>query len=217
MAIINQWGKSAVDATRKNALPPYLDAAFGSFTKDDYLYAKTSSIDLTASAPSADQYNKALIIEDKNGTRFATVEGMRNSSDTLYTMVQCHRTINDSTTYNQLLLGVDSSGNKKVALDDTAWLAALTLTGKHIILGVQSISCTTTDSIAAGASGTCTGARTNVSGASGYWYIPRYCNYGFISGAPSISGTTVSVAATNATSAAHKLTTNVLIIEYKTL
>ena len=28
MAIVNQWGKSAVDATRKNALPPYLDSVF---------------------------------------------------------------------------------------------------------------------------------------------------------------------------------------------
>lgn len=28
MPISNQWGNSAVDATRKNALPPYLDEVF---------------------------------------------------------------------------------------------------------------------------------------------------------------------------------------------
>lgn len=133
MAIVNQWGKSAVDATRKNALPPYLDAAFGSFTKDDYLYAKTSSIDLTASTPSADQYDKALIIEDKNGIRFATIEGMRNTNDVLNTMVQCHRTVSGSTTYNQLFLGVDSNGVKIINLDKKAWNNALYPIGSTIV------------------------------------------------------------------------------------
>ena len=217
MAIINQWGKSAVDATRKNALPPYIDNVTSRIIKNDALYTKTSNIDLTASAPSSTQYDKVLIMEEKNGIQTGTIEVVRNSSDVLSTLIQGQRTVNDTTRYNQLLLGVDNSGNRKVGLDSTAWLTALGLISGYLIIGMQVISCATTDSIAAGASGTCTGTRTNVSGASGYWYIPRYCNYGFVSGGPTVSGTTVSFSATNATSAAHKLTTNVMIIAYKTL
>ena len=175
-----------------------------------------SNIDATAAAPASVQTAPAFQWTDKNLTTISTFRLRRLTSANNGAIIQSI-IVNKSGITNQLDIGVDDNNTRYVNVTaPTQWRTALELNGGYLIIGVQNVSCTAS-SVAAGASASCSGTRTNVSGASGYWYIPRYCNYGYVSGAPSVSGTTISVNATNATSASHNLTVSVMVIAYKTL
>ena len=181
-------------------------------------YLKSSGIDLTASPPASTQYSRAYAIQDTNGTELGKLQAQRNATDVLGTFIQASRTVNGTTLYNKLALGLGADGTRSVSVSSAdPWLSALGLTGGRLIIGVQTITCSASASVADKASATCTGTRTNVAGASGYLYFPRSCNYGFVSSAPSTSGTTVTISATNASGASHTLSVNMVIIAYKTL
>ena len=53
---------------------------------------------------------------------------------------------------------------------------------------------------------------TNVSGATNYYFVPRYLNYGIFTSAVTKSGTSISVSAMNVSGASHTMTGSVLVI-----
>ena len=89
--------------------------------------------------------------------------------------------------------------------------------GKIQILNIASLNCVQSTSVANGSTwSSVTGTISSVSGASGYYYIPIACNFGFVTKV-SISGTTVTCTALNASGAAHTCTINGLVIAYKSI
>lgn len=87
--------------------------------------------------------------------------------------------------------------------------------GSGQILRMTRISCFSSTFVDDGESWTnVTGTFSAVSGASGYYFIPLSCNFGYVTGV-SISGTTVTCTATNASGATHSCGINGLVLAYK--
>lgn len=80
------------------------------------------------------------------------------------------------------------------------------------VRGIQIVSVSYASSVADKGSATLTGTMSNVSGASTYYTIPLWVNFGFFTAAPTKNGTTLSVTAMNASGASHTLTGSVLVI-----
>lgn len=86
------------------------------------------------------------------------------------------------------------------------------LPGYKLIRGIQEVTVSTSSSIADKGTTTLSGTMTNVSGATNYYFVPRYLNYGIFTGAVSKSGTSISVSAMNVSGASHTMTGSVLVI-----
>lgn len=89
--------------------------------------------------------------------------------------------------------------------------------GSIQILSIVSLNCTQTTFVSDGSTwDSVTGTISSVSGASGYYYIPISCNFGFVTSV-SVSGTTVTCKALNASGGSHSCTIVGLVIAYKTI
>ena len=86
------------------------------------------------------------------------------------------------------------------------------LPGYKLIRGIQEVTVSTSSSIADKGTTTLSGTMTNVSGATNYYFVPRYLNYGIYTGAVSKSGTSISVSAMNVSGASHTMSGSVLVI-----
>lgn len=177
----------------------------------------SSVIDEDDATPSATQSAPAIAWRDKNNTTLTTMR-MRRLNATYNGAIVNTITISRGGVSHVLNLGIDDS-NKRFVWTNAApqWREAIEISGGYLILGVQNINCSSSGQVADKATATCTGTRTAVSGADGYWYIPRYCNYGIPINAPSVSGNTVSINAMNTSGASRTLQVNVMIIAYKSL
>lgn len=82
------------------------------------------------------------------------------------------------------------------------------------IKSIQRISVSTSTSVAAGGNGTLTGTLNTSSGATNWFFVPVYVNYGYVRANITLSGTTVSVPVFNASGAAHTMAGNILCIGY---
>lgn len=88
--------------------------------------------------------------------------------------------------------------------------------GNIQILSIAGLNITDTASVADGGAWSATGTITPVPGASGYYFIPLSCNFGFVSKV-TVSGTTVTCNATNASGGRHSCTVSGLVVAYKKL
>lgn len=89
--------------------------------------------------------------------------------------------------------------------------------GNIQILSIAPLNASTTTSVADGASWSdITGAITAVSGATGYYFIPLSCNFGFVTKV-TVSGTTVTCNALNASGGTHSCAIAGLVVAYKKL
>ena len=81
-----------------------------------------------------------------------------------------------------------------------------------LIKGIQQVTVSTSSSIADKGTATLTGTISTVSGASDYYFIPRYLNYGIFTSAVTRNNTSISVSAMNVSGASHTMTGSVLVI-----
>ncbi len=89
--------------------------------------------------------------------------------------------------------------------------------GNVQILSITSLNVTTTTSAADGAEWTnITKTFTAVSGATGYYFIPQYCNFGYVSKV-TVSGTTITCTARNCSGGTHSCSITGLLVAYKKL
>ena len=102
---------------------------------------------------------------------------------------------NNNSTFNAV---VDSSGNF--------------LPAYKLIKGIQQVTVSTSSSIADKGAATLTGTISAVSGATDYYFVPRYLNYGIFTGAVTRNNTSISVSAMNVSGASHTLSGSVLVI-----
>lgn len=91
------------------------------------------------------------------------------------------------------------------------------LFGNTQILSIAPLDLSSTTGVANGASwNDVTGTITAVSGATGYYFIPLSCNFGFVTKVV-ISGTKVTCNATNASGGSHSCSISGLVVAYKKL
>ena len=89
--------------------------------------------------------------------------------------------------------------------------------GNIQILSIATLNVGTTTSAADGATwSNMNGTITAVSGATGYYFIPLSCNFGFVTRV-SVSGTTVTCSAMNASGGSHSCAIVGLVVAYKKL
>lgn len=89
--------------------------------------------------------------------------------------------------------------------------------GNIQILSIATLNVSTTASAANGATWSgIKGTITAVSGATGYYFIPLSCNFGFVTSV-SVSGTTVTCSAMNASGGSHSCVIVGLVVAYKKL
>jgi len=81
-----------------------------------------------------------------------------------------------------------------------------------LIKGIQQVTVSTSSSIADKGTATLTGTISTVSGATDYYFIPRYVNYGIFTGAVTRNNTSISVSAMNVSGASHTLTGSMIVI-----
>lgn len=116
----------------------------------------------------------------------------------------------NSGSYGVAMVVYDSSNNSTVNtfVDSSGTF----LPAYKLIRGIQEVTVSTSSSIADKGTTTLSGTMTNVSGATNYYFVPRYLNFGIFTSAVTKSGTSISVSAMNVSGASHTMTGSVLVI-----
>lgn len=128
-------------------------------------------------------------------TTGARAELRRSGNSGSYGVAMVVYDSSNNSTFNTV---VDSSGNF--------------LPAYKLIKGIQQVTVSTSSSIADKGTATLTGTISAVSGATDYYFVPRYLNYGIFTGAVTRNNTSISVSAMNVSGASHTLSGSVLVI-----
>ena len=120
------------------------------------------------------------------------------------------RQTGNSGSYGVAMVVYDSSNNATFNsfVDDSGKF----LPAYKMIRGIQEVTVSTSSTIADKGTTTLSGTMTNVSGATNYYFVPRYLNFGIFTSTVTKSGTSISVSAMNVSGASHTMTGSVLVI-----
>lgn len=101
----------------------------GSISVSDNILSDDSSLDITTSAPSSDYWSQyGIYFRDTNQTEFGRVRGYYLTDGEVGVEYETKRTVGGTVKYNNLNLGIDSSGNNVVSVSSpSAWRTALGL------------------------------------------------------------------------------------------
>lgn len=123
----NEW--LAGTLTASGATINGLISVSGSISVSDNILSNDSSLDITTSAPSSDYWSQyGIYFRDTNQTEFGRVRGYYLSDGEVGVEYETKRSVGGTVKYNNLNLGIDSSGNNVVSVSSpSAWRTALGL------------------------------------------------------------------------------------------
>lgn len=132
------WGKNAVDATRKNSLPQYIDDTIGE-VKGQYvkksgdtmtgpLIQRSGVIDINIT-PSATQWDDQYQLKDKNGKEIGAIYAIRTNNDLLGIQMEVSRVnLAGKRINNNIRLYLNNDGVQSVEVANAAaWRTALSV------------------------------------------------------------------------------------------
>lgn len=132
------WGKSAVDATRKNSLPQYIDDTIGEVkgqyvkksgdTMTGHLIQRSGVIDINIT-PSSTQWDDQYQLKDKNGVEIGAIYAIRSSDDLLGIQMEVSRAnLAGKRMNNNIRLYLNNDGVPAVQVSSAAaWRTALSV------------------------------------------------------------------------------------------
>ena len=132
------WGKNAVDATRKNSLPQYIDDTIGE-VKGQYvkksgdtmmgpLIQRSGIIDINIT-PSSNQWDAQYQLKDKNGEEIGAIYAIRTNNDLLGIQMEVSRVnLAGKRINNNIRLYLNNDGVQSVEVANAAaWQTALNI------------------------------------------------------------------------------------------
>lgn len=128
--VLNRWLVYA-NKSDTHIAPHIVD---GDATSTSQFRVKRANYATTGSAPSSNVYGGYFGIQNKDGDLISYMESRRTTANLMQTRLVVRRKVSGADKYNVLNLGLDASGNAKIALDGTgaaaAWRSALNAVSK---------------------------------------------------------------------------------------